>query len=79
MRIIPWPEGVSAEVGVSVPHLQARRALGDAPRLFAVTERRLVTTDADLAAWVATKEVPADYKCRPATIRTPRGTISGGA
>ena len=69
MRIIPWPGGVSAEVGVSVPHLQARRALGDAPRLFAVTERHLVTTDADLIAWVETKSVPVDYKCRTATKR----------
>jgi len=37
---------------VSVPHLQHRRSLGDCPRLYAVTERRLVTTDADIAAWV---------------------------
>jgi hypothetical protein len=75
-RIITWPEGVSAEIGVSVPHLQARRALGDAPKLFAVTERRLVTTDADLAEWVASKAVPVDYKCRTATKR---GRIGGAA
>jgi predicted DNA-binding transcriptional regulator AlpA len=75
MRIIHWPEGVAEVVGVSVPHLQHRRSLGDCPRLYAVTERRLVTTDADIAAWVTGKEVPASYKCRTAT----RGTINGGS
>ena len=69
MRIIAWPEGVAAEVGVSVPHLQHRRSLGDAPKLYAVTERRLVTFDIDIAAWVADKEVPSTYKCRVATRR----------
>lgn len=66
-RIIPWPEGVSAEVGVGVTQLQTRRAQGDAPKLYAVTERRLVTTDVDLAEWIQAKAVPATYKCRPAT------------
>ena len=67
MRIIPWPEGVAAEVGVSAPHLQAGRANGDAPALYAITERRLVTTDADLAKWIQGKQVPANYKCRAGT------------
>lgn len=75
MRLIPWPEGVAAETGVSEPHLNARRAQGDAPRLYAVTERRLVTTDADLVEWVQAKAVPPTYKCRPPTKR--RGTIGG--
>ncbi|WP_395699091.1 hypothetical protein [Aquabacterium sp.] len=67
MRIIQWPEGVAEETGVSTTNLQTRRAQGDAPKLYAVTERRLVTTDADLAEWIRAKEVPATYKCRPAT------------
>lgn len=69
MKFYTWPDGVAAEVGVSAENLQARRALGDAPKLFAVTERRLVTTDAALAAWIEGKEVPATYKCRAATRR----------
>jgi hypothetical protein len=67
MRIIPWPEGVANETGVSTAQLQAKRADGDAPTLYAVTERRLVTTDADLANWIQAKKVPTSYKCRPAT------------
>jgi hypothetical protein len=51
------------------------RAQGDAPRLYAVTERALVTTEADLLSWIQAKAVPASYKCRPAT--TKRGTIGG--
>lgn len=64
MRFFTWPDGVSAEIGVSADNLQARRAIGDAPRLFAVTERKLVTTDEALAEWLSSKEVPPSYKCR---------------
>jgi predicted DNA-binding transcriptional regulator AlpA len=67
MRIFTWPEGVAAAVGVSEPHLQHLRSRGDAPQLYAVTERRLVTTEADLIEWITAKAVPVDYKCRPAT------------
>jgi hypothetical protein len=65
MEIFSWPDAVAQKVGVSAQHLQARRAMGDAPRLFAVTERCLVTTGEALAEWIAAKEVPRDYKCRP--------------
>jgi hypothetical protein len=74
-RIIPWPGGVATELGVSEARLQARRAVGDAPRLYALTERQLVTTDADLLAWVQAKEVPVSYKCRAPTT----GRRIGGA
>lgn len=67
MRIIQWPEGVAEETGVSPNRLQDRRAEGDAPRLYAITERKLVTTDADLLEWVQAKAVPVGYRCRPAT------------
>lgn len=69
MRIITWPEGVSAETGVGVTVLKERRAAGDCPTLYAVTERRLVTTDVDLAKWVQAKVVPAGYKCRAPTMK----------
>jgi len=52
-----------------VPTLQRSRAIGDAPRLYALSERVLVTTTADLLEWVQTKAVPASYKCRPAVRR----------
>lgn len=73
MKFYAWPDAVASEIGVSAEHLQSRRALGDAPRLFAVTERRLVTTDAALAEWIAAKEVPANYKCRAPTTVAARG------
>lgn len=66
MKLFAWPDGVADEIGVSAQTLQARRALGDAPKLFAVSERRLVTTEQALAEWISAKEVPAGYKCRPA-------------
>lgn len=70
MKLYAWPEGVAEEVGVSAQTLQERRAMGDAPKLFAVSERRLVTTDTALAEWISAKEVPPGYKCRPATRRS---------
>lgn len=65
--IVPWPEGVSAATGLSSQTLQRGRSQGDAPQLYAVSERALVTTEADLLAWIRAKAVPAGYKCRPAT------------
>jgi predicted DNA-binding transcriptional regulator AlpA len=70
--IIPWPEEAAAVTGISAPTLQRMRSQGDAPQLYAVSERALVTTEADLLAWIRAKAVPANYKCRPATV--PRGT-----
>jgi predicted DNA-binding transcriptional regulator AlpA len=70
--IVQWPDGVAAATGLSAPTLQRRRSQGDAPKLYAVTERALVTTEADLLEWITAKAVPADYKCRPATVA--RGT-----
>ena len=69
--IVPWPKGAAAATGISAPTLQRMRGQGDAPQLYAVSERALVTTEADLLAWIRAKAVPASYKCRPATI--PRG------
>lgn len=63
--VIPWPEGVAAATGASVMTLQRRRAAGDAPRLYAISERNLVTTATDLLEWVRAKQVPPGYKCRP--------------
>ena len=68
--IYPWPDGVAKATGVSAVTLQRCRAAGDAPKLYAVTERALVTTQADLLEWVRAKAVPANYKCRPATVPT---------
>lgn len=65
--IYPWPEGVAEAIGLSVPALQRQRAQGDAPKLYAITERKLVTTGADLLDWVRAKAVPPGYKCRPST------------
>ncbi len=67
--VLKWPEGVSAATGLSAVSLQRQRAQGDAPRLYAVTERHLVTTGADLLEWIKAKAVPAGYKCRPAVRR----------
>jgi hypothetical protein len=78
--IVPWPEGVANITGISALTLQRRRNEGDAPRLYAVTERGLVTTEADLLEWIRAKAVPAGYKCRPATAgrragRAPRQPV----
>lgn len=67
MRFLSWPDGVAAELDVSASRLQSGRAAGDAPKLYALTERSLITTDADVLAWVKGKEVPPGYKCRAAT------------
>lgn len=66
--IVPWPDGAAAATGISSPTLQRMRGQGDAPQLYAVSERALVTTEADLLDWIRAKAVPASYKCRPATI-----------
>ena len=71
--IYAWPDGVAEAVGMSVPALQRQRAQGDAPRLYAITERKLVTTRADLLEWVRAKAVPPGYKCRPAVRRDRAG------
>ncbi len=65
--IYAWPDAVAEAVGLSVPALQRQRAQGDAPKLYAITERKLVTTGADLLDWVKAKAVPPGYKCRPGT------------
>ena len=70
--IVRWPEGAAALTGISAPTLQRKRSQGDAPQLYAVSERALVTTEADLLAWIRAKAVPAGYQCRPPTIS--RGT-----
>lgn len=70
--IVPWPDGVAALTGISTVTLQRQRAAGDAPRLYAVSERNLVTTTADLLEWVQAKAVPPNYKCRPAVQRSGR-------
>lgn len=67
--IIPWPDGVAEATGSSPVTLQRQRAHGDAPRLYALTERTLVTTSSDLLEWIRAKEVPPGYKCRPAVRR----------
>ena len=66
--IVHWPEGAAAATGISAPTLQRMRSQGDAPQLYAVSERALVTTEADLLNWIRAKAVPAGYKCRPATV-----------
>lgn len=70
--IVTWPHGVAAATGISALTLQRQRAQGDAPRLYAVSERALVTTEADLLEWIRAKAVPPGYKCRPATVRRVR-------
>lgn len=68
-NLIRWPEGVAKTLDVSEQMLQARRADGDCPKLYAVSPRVLVTTEADLLDWIKSKEVSEGYKCRPATRR----------
>ncbi|MDP1649301.1 MAG: hypothetical protein Q8M01_14030 [Rubrivivax sp.] len=67
--IVQWPDGVTAATGISPPTLQRMRSQGNAPKLYAVSERTLVTTEADLLEWVRAKAVPAGYKCRPPVRR----------
>ncbi len=52
LAIYTWPEGVAEAIGLSAPTLQRGRAKGDAPRLYAITERKLVTTGHDLLEWL---------------------------
>ncbi len=70
--ILSWPDGVAQAVNMSAPALQRQRAQGDAPKLYAITERKLVTTGADLLEWIRNKAVPTTYKCRPAVQRGTR-------
>lgn len=77
--IYTWPDGVSELTGLSTVTLQRMRSQGDAPALYAITERSLVTTGADLLAWVRSKSVPVGYKCRPATTRRKRAPLTGQA
>lgn len=65
--IYTWPQGVSELTGLSTVTLRRMRANGDAPTLYAITERNLVTTGADLMAWVRSKSVPVGYRCRSGT------------
>jgi hypothetical protein len=64
--VYAWPDGVADAIGLSVQALQRQRAQGDAPKLYAITERKLVTTGQDLLIWIRAKAVPPGYKCRPA-------------
>ncbi len=81
LAIVPWPEGVAQATGLSTMTLQRGRAAGDAPKLYAISERNLVTTGSDLLEWVRGKAVPPGYKCRPATAgrRGRRSTSVEGA
>lgn len=65
--IVQWPEGAAALTGISALTLQRKRSQGDAPQLYAVSERALVTTEADLLTWIRAKAVPVGYQCRPPT------------
>lgn len=65
--LLQWPDEAAAELGLSPDTLQTRRRDGDSPQLYAPTSRVLVTTRGDLLAWVKSKAVPADYKCREGT------------
>lgn len=67
MEILQWPDDVAQKIGVSAKHLQNGRAVGDAPKLYAASERRLVTTAEDVLEWLKAKQVPTGYRCRPAT------------
>lgn len=79
--VLPWPEAVARETNVSAAVLQRKRAAGDAPRLYAVSERQLVTTRGDLIEWIRSKLVPPTYRCREATVKGQgsRGGPKGGA
>ena len=70
--IVPWPDGVAKATGMSAMTLQRARAAGDAPKLYAVSERNLVTTGADLLEWIRAKAVPPGYRCRPPVKRGAR-------
>jgi hypothetical protein len=68
MRVVlTWPEGVAEAVGLSVAQLKVMRSHGDAPALYAASERRLVTFDSDVEQWIRAKQVPTNYKCRAPT------------
>ena len=77
--VVPWPDGVADATGVSTETLQRGRARGDAPKLYAISERNLVTTHGDLLAWVQAKAVPSTYKCRPAVRRGAKTGAAGEA
>jgi predicted DNA-binding transcriptional regulator AlpA len=62
--VLTWPDGVAKALGTSRLTLYRMRANGDAPQLYALSERQLVTTPADVLAWVKAKAVPVTYRCR---------------
>jgi len=65
LNLIRWPDGVADILGIASVTLNARRADGDCPKLYAPTPRVLVTTEADLLDWIRSKAVEDGYKCRP--------------
>lgn len=67
LNIIRWPAGAAAILDVSPQMLQAQRAEGDCPKLYAVSSRVLVTTEKDLLEWITSKAVDEGYKCRQGT------------
>jgi predicted DNA-binding transcriptional regulator AlpA len=64
MDYIAWPKGVAKRIGLSAKTLVKRRLDGDAPKLFQVSPRKLVTTEAELARWVTSKSVAPAGPCR---------------
>lgn len=66
-EIIVWPEGVAEICGVGVPTLKRDQQRGNHPALYALTTRNVVTTRADLLAWIKAKQVPVGYRARAAT------------
>lgn len=70
LNLIRWPEGVADMLGIAPVTLNARRADGDCPKLYAPTPRVLVTTESDLLEWIKSKAVDEGYKCRPSTRKS---------
>lgn len=66
-KILSWPQGVADLLGVAASTLNQQRASGDAPRLYTVGPRTLLTTEADVMEWLRSHEVPPGYKARPPT------------
>ena len=71
-RFIAWPAGLAAELGCAPSTLDEMRLRGDHPQLYALTAKMLVTTDADVAAWLQSKAVPPGYRTRAATAGSRR-------
>lgn len=66
-----WPHDVSEATSIPESTLQAQRARGDHPRLYAIG-RALFTTRRDVEAWLQVHALEAGATVRPATI--PRGS-----